>query len=244
MNRSQDLRQRLSKTLSREQIDPARITSDVARASSTLLEYWQLVRKPDVDNALAQPRGQAEAQRSKDANAFRRFATGVDWSEDDDRELVTNMKRIKTEFPAVVSNKSNSDAIAGFLIDNKCYPSYANLRLAVTTLACEGKLLLNPSPVSIPEDRYGDSIEGPYQLSRVSAADLKLMTTPYSAPAVDDESKLSADEYWAAHPELATERHKHDRAAVQAQVEAKAESEVERFLQTQLNYEPTSNNKG
>lgn len=69
------------------------------------------------------------------------------------------------------------------------------------------------------------------------------MTTPYSAPAVDDESKLSADEYWAAHPELAAERHKHERAAAQAQAVAKAESEVERFLQTQLNYRPISNNK-
>jgi hypothetical protein len=62
---------------------------------------------------------------------------------------------------------------------------------------------IEPSAVNIPEDRYGDSIEGAYQISRVSAADLKLMTTPYSAPPAKDESSLSAGEYWAAHPELA-----------------------------------------
>ena len=76
-------------------------------------------RKADVDNALAQPAGQAAAKQSKDANAFRRFATGEGWSADDHRELVENMKRIKREFPAVVSNKNNSDAIAGWLLDNK-----------------------------------------------------------------------------------------------------------------------------
>ena len=54
---------------------------------------------------------------------------------------------------------------------------------------------------------------------------------------------MSADDYWTAHPELAAERYKHDRAAVQREEFRKAGSEVERFLQTQLNYQPTENNK-
>lgn len=58
------------------------------------------------------------------------------------------------------------------------------------------------------------------------------MTEPYSAPPAKDESKLSADDYWAAHPELAAERHKHDRARIAREETRKAESEVERFLQT------------
>src|SRR5215469_12667970 len=210
------LRHVLSKSVAAEVLDKPHLTyGDVVNANSMLYEYWQLTRKADVDRALGQPAGQAAAQQSKDANAFRRFATGDNWSEADHRELVANMRRIKAEFPAVVNNRSNSTAIANWLLDNKRYPTYANMRLAVTTLTSEGKLLLNPSAVNIPEDRYGDSIEGAYQISRVSAADLKLMTEPHTAPPSKDESKLSADEYWAAHPELAAERYKHDRAAVQ-----------------------------
>ena len=165
MNRVEYLKHHLSKTLSAEAIDPSRLTYEmVMRAPSQLIEYWQCSgRKAEVDNALRQPAGQAAAQASKDAAAFKRFATGQGWSTDHHRELVENMKRIKAEFPAVVGNRSNSDAIAAWLLDNKCYPTYANMRLAVTTLACEGKFLLNPSAVGIPEDRYGDSIEGAYR---------------------------------------------------------------------------------
>lgn len=50
-------------------------------------------------------------------------------------------------------------------------PGHANMRLAVTTLTCEGKLLLNPFAVGIPEDRCGDSIEGAYQISGARAAE-------------------------------------------------------------------------
>jgi hypothetical protein len=125
--------------------------NDVANANSTLYEFWQLTRKADVEKALGQPRGQAAAQASKDANAFRHFATGAGWSPEDHAQLVENMKRIKREFPAVVSNKGNSDAIAGWLLDQKDYPSYANMRLAVTTLTSEGKLLLNQAPLISPK---------------------------------------------------------------------------------------------
>ena len=185
--RAEYLRHILIKTVPAETLDKPNLThGDIVNANSMLYEYWQLTRKADVDRALGQPAGQAAAKQSKDANAFRRFATGQGWSQEDHAQLVENMKRIKREFPAVVSNKGNSDAIAEWLLEQKRYPNYSNMRLAVTTLACEGKLLLNPSAVGIPEDRYGDSVEGAYQISRVSAADLKLMIEPYSAlPAKD-----------------------------------------------------------
>src|SRR5215469_15383221 len=153
--RAEYLRHTLSKTTSAEVLDKANLTyNDIVNANSALFEYWQLTRKADVEKALGQPRGQAAAQASKDANEFRRFATGENWSEVDHRELVANMQRIKREFPSLVSNRSNSDRIAEWLLEQKRYPSYANMRLAVTTLACEGKLLLNPSAVGIPENRY------------------------------------------------------------------------------------------
>lgn len=47
----------------------------------------------------------------------------------------------------------------------------------------------------------------------------------------------------ATHPELATERYKNDRAAIERTTIAKGESEVARFLQTVLHYQPTYANK-
>jgi len=242
-SRADYLRSILSKSTSADLLDKPNLTySDVANANSTLFEHWNLVRKADVEKALAQPRAQAAAHASKDANSFKRFSTGEGWDESDHKELVANMTRMKKEFPAVVNNRLNSDKIAQWLLDAKHYPTYPNICLAVTTLACAGGLMLNPSAVNIPEDRYGDHIEGAYAISKVSASDLQLMTESYS-PRTADESKLSANEYWKAHPELAAERHKHDRAAVAGEVFRKAESEVERFLQTQLNYQPTTTTK-
>src|SRR5215831_2731424 len=121
--RAEYLRHVLIKTVPVETLDKANLTyNDIVNANSTLYEYWQLTRKPDLDRALGQPAGQAAAQASKDANEFRRFATGENWSEADHRELVANMQRIKREFPAVVSNKGNSDAIAEWLLEQKRYP--------------------------------------------------------------------------------------------------------------------------
>jgi hypothetical protein len=134
--RAEYLRHVLSKTVAAEVLDKPHLTyGDAVNANSMLYEYWQLTRKADVDRALGQPAGQEAAKRSKEANAFRRFATGAGWCQEDHAQLVENMKRIKREFPAVVSNKDNSDAIAGWLLEQKRYPSYANMRLAVTTLA-------------------------------------------------------------------------------------------------------------
>jgi hypothetical protein len=42
-------------------------------------------------------------------------------------------------------------------------------------------------------------------MSRVSAADLAVFASRF-VPKKQDESKLSADEYWHAHPELSEER--------------------------------------
>jgi hypothetical protein len=77
--------------------------------------------------------------------------------------------------------------------------------------------------------------------SRVTAADFKLMTTPYRR--ASDESTMTADQYWKAHPELAAERYNHDWAAIEREAIRRGEAEVARFLSTQLNYEPTANNK-
>lgn len=54
---------------------------------------------------------------------------------------------------------------------------------------------------------------------------------------------MSAAAYWEAHPGLANERHKHTLAPAKAEAVRKAEGEVERFLITQLNYQPPSNHK-
>jgi hypothetical protein len=245
--RAEYLRHVLRKTVAAEVLDKPHLTySDVMNASSQLLELWNLTRKPDVDRALRQPAGQAAAQQSKDAHAFRRFATGEDWSGADHRELVENMKRVKREFPAIVHNEANSHAVANWLLDNRCYPTYGNIRMAVTTLACEGKLLLNPSAVNIPEDRYGDSIEGAYQIGRVSAADLKLMTEPFRSQNEHDEIRaMTADQFYASEHgrALREERNKHADQAIREQELRHAEAAVEFFLASNRDYARTNDNR-
>jgi len=245
--RAEYLRHVLSKSVAAEVLDKPHLTyGDVVNANSMLYEYWQLTRKADVDRALGQPAGQAAAQHSKDANEFRRFETGENWSEADHRELVANMQRIKREFPSLVSNRRNSDKIAQWLLDNKWYPTYPNMRLAVTTLACEGKLLLNPSAVGIPEERYGDSIEGPYQISRVSAADLRLMTEPFRPQNERDEIRaMTADQFYASEHgrALREERNRHSDNFIREKELRQAEAAVEFFLASNRDYARTNDNR-
>jgi len=214
--------------------------------ASEEMEWHRTENRANFEKALAQPRGQAEVQRSKDANAFRRFATGAGWSPVDHAQLVENMKRIKREFPAVVSNKANSDAIAEWLLDQKCYPTYPNMRLAVTTLASAGAVTLNPSAVGIPEDRYGDFIEGKYQISRVSAADLRLMTEPYRQQSEHDEIRaMTADQFYKSEHgrALREERNKHADPAIREKELRQAEAAVEFFLTANRDYARTDDNR-
>jgi hypothetical protein len=201
-----------------------------------------------VDRALGQPAGQEAAKRSKEANAFRRFATGAGWSLENHAQLVENMKRVKREFPAIVHNEANSHAVANWLLDNRRYPTYGNIRMAVTTLACEGKLLLNPSAVGIPEDRYGDSVEGVgvYQISRVSAADLRLMTEPFRQQSEHDEIRaMTADQFYAcAHGRaLREERNRHSDNVIREKELRHAEAAVEFFLTANRDYARTDDNR-
>jgi hypothetical protein len=91
------------------------------------------------------------------------------------------------------STNRSSDAIATWLLDNRRYPNCENIVVAVTTLTAQGKLLLNPSAVGIPENRYGDSVFG-YQINNVTAADLRRMTTPFRPQSEREHiEKMSAD---------------------------------------------------
>jgi hypothetical protein len=123
--RSEYLREKLIKQgIAPEKLTVRHLTyEEVTRQiTSEEMEWHRTENRANFEKALAQPHGQAEAQRSKDANAFRRFATGAGWSAEEHAQLVENMKRIKREFPAVVWNKANSDdAIAEWLLDQKCY---------------------------------------------------------------------------------------------------------------------------
>jgi hypothetical protein len=87
----------------------------------------------------------------------------------------------------------------------------------VVDLISVGKLYLNPAAISAElEQRYGDELYGAYQMSRVSAADLAVFTSRF-VPKKQDGSKLSADQYWHAHPELSEEGYRPHRAAGDAE---------------------------
>jgi len=65
------------------------------------------------------------------------------------------------------------------------------------------------------------------------AADLAVFTSRF-VPKKQDESKLSADQYWHAHPELSEERYRPHRAAGDAESLRRAKAEVERFLASKI----------
>lgn len=245
--RAEYLRHVLSKTVAAEVLDKPNLThGDVVNANSLLYEYWRLTRRADVDRALGQPAGQAAAKQSKDNVSFRRFSTGQGWTPDEHKEMLANIERLVREYPAFVRNQPNGEALAIYLLENRLYPSYPSLVQAFTTLAVQGKLLLNPSAVNIPEDRYGDELYGPHAMSRVSAADLKLMTTPFRSQTEPDAiRKMSADEYYRSEHgrALREERNRHADQAICQQEIRQAEAAVEFFLSSNRDYARTNDNR-
>ena len=125
---------------------------------------------------------------------------------------------------------------------NLDFTNLATVEQTVVDSISVGKLYLNPAAISGEfEQRYGDELYGAYQMSRVSAADLAVLTSRF-VPKKQDESKLSADQYWHAHPELSEERYRPHRAAGDAESLRRAKAEVERFLASKigLQYEKTA----
>ena len=117
---------------------------------------------------------------------------------------------------------------------NLDFTNLATVEQTVVDSISVGKLYLNPPAISAEfERRYGDELYGAYQMSRVSAADLAVLTSRF-VPKKQDESKLSADQYWHAHPELSEERYRPHRAAGDAESLRRAKAEVERFLAPKL----------
>ena len=128
---------------------------------------------------------------------------------------------------------------------NLDFTNLAAVEQTVVDLISVGKPYLNPAAISAEfEQRYSDELYGAYQMSRVSAADLAVFTSR-SVPKKQDESKLSADQYWHAHPELSEERYRPHRAAGDAESLRRAKAEVERFLASKigLQYEKDDANR-
>jgi hypothetical protein len=117
---------------------------------------------------------------------------------------------------------------------NLDFTNLATVEQTVVDSISVGKLYLNPPAISAEfERRYGDELYGAYQMSRVSAADLAVFTSRF-VPKKQDESKLSADQYWHAHPELSKECYRPHCAAGDAESLRRAKAEVERFLAPKL----------
>lgn len=123
---------------------------------------------------------------------------------------------------------------------NLDFTNLAAVEQTVVDLISVGKLYLKLAGISAEfEQRYSDELHGAYQTSRVSAADLAMFTSRF-VPKKQDESNLSADQYWHAHPELSEERYRPDHAAGDA--ESLGRAEVKRFLASKigLQYEMTT----
>jgi hypothetical protein len=114
---------------------------------------------------------------------------------------------------------------------NLDFTNLAAVEQTVVDSISVGKLYRNPAAISAEfEQRYGDELYGAYQMSRVSAADLAVFTSRF-VPKKQDESKLSADQYWHA---LSEERYRPHRAAGDAESLRRAKAEVERFLASKI----------
>lgn len=247
-NRASYLKQLLQRTLSADVIDPAELTYDlIARASSTLTEYWQLTRKAEYDAALEL--NPQERQRRKQINEQNKASALVQrsiknqLSPDELAQFQRNLDQVLAYYPVFLNCDDNGAIVANAIKTRRVnFLDEAQLEALIVDLVSAGSVYLNPAALGAKyAQRYGEDELSPGN-QRISAADLRVFTTRRSQ-SVQDESRLSANEYWDAHPELAAERHKHSRAAVERDAIAKGQSEVARFLQTQLNYQPATANQ-
>ena len=108
------------------------------------------------------------------------------------------------------------------MTDRRSHPRRLRRALPFGITLIAGIVLAGCQPVSADDNAPG-----------VSAADLAVFTSR-SVPKKQDESKLSADQYWHAHPELSEERYRPHRAAAYAESLRRAKAEVERFLASKI----------
>jgi len=141
------------------------------------------------------------------------------------------MKEILQLFPVVIDCSQNGDIIGKAISDrNVNFLDRGQVERLVTDLTAPGSLYLNPAALGPEyEARYGDELCPGNQ--NITAADLKKFTTPNRPQSEQQrEARVSADEYWAAHPELAGERFKRERGIGDAEALRRAKAEVTRFL--------------
>ena len=90
--------------------------------------------------------------------------------------------------------------------------------------------------------RFGDSVYG-VQIQRVSAADLKTITTPFRPQS--ERQKMTADEWYSSEhgKALREERNRHADQRIREQQVRQAEAAVEFFLPANRDYARTDDNR-
>jgi len=201
-------------------------------------EWHQLENRANLEKALQPP---TDKQAEIDKVRWNKFIATRSLSAEQAQVAKDALDRLCREYPAFVNNQHNQEELSGFLVSNNQLPRWNTVLGAYLELASTGRLMLNPAAFGFEfEQRYGDELFGAYAMSRVSADDLKRMTTPFRTRQADDESKLSADEYWKAHPELARARYGD---AYYIRPLADMQREAGAFLASNPSYEQTDSNR-
>jgi hypothetical protein len=216
--------------------------AEVQRMSVEEFEWHQLENAENLRAAIElnpQERGRRK-NIHENVKAAKLYNGGV--TEADRKALTENIGKVMRLYPIVLDcQKNGAELIKKMKTRNANFTKFEDVELVLVDMISAGELYLNPAALGPQfEQRYGDELFGAYAMSRVSADDLKRMTTPFRARQVDDESKLSADEYWQRHPELARARYGD---AYYARPLADMQRQTAAFLANNPNYEATDSNR-
>lgn len=221
------LRQHLQRSLSTDVIDPVELTYEqIARASSTLTEYWELTRKDEYTRALElnpqeRSRRKEQYETSKAASLIQRSLKNA-LTKGELAQFEKNLASTLAAFPVFLDCPQNGEIVARAIAARRVnFLDESQLAQLIVDLISTGSVYINPAALGAKyAAKYGED-ELPPGNQRILADDLRVFTTP-KRPLTERETinALSADEFYR-HPEygepLRHERNRHNDQAVQEQ---------------------------
>lgn len=246
MSRSNYLKQFLiergtpASSLTVRELTPA----EVQRMSEYEYEWHEHENRENLEKAL---RPQTDKHSEADKLHWQKFIKTRSLTPEQIQTAKDAMDRLCSEYPVFVNCTANQEELSDYLISKNKLPRWDTVRDTYLELAPTGKLILNPAALGAEfEQRYGDELSGPYAMSRVRAADLRAMTTPFRSQNEQDAIRnMSADEFYKSEHgrALREERNRHADQAIREQEVRQAEAAVEFFLSANRDYARTNDNR-
>lgn len=180
------------------------------------------------------------APKDNDADWDDFIRTGV-LSEEQEQIAREALDRLCREYPVFTNCVGNREELTTFLLSQKKLPRWDTVRRAFLELAPTGRLLLDVSRVGIM--RFGeDGIT--WQVEKLTADELKLITTRFRPRSENEIRDMTADEYYKSEHGrvLREERNRRADDAIRQQELRQAKAAVSFFLAANRDYARTDAN--